>query len=122
MAQVEDHLAVLAPHKPRLATAAPSAADAAAAEALGAEGGSRSGGADALAAEAAATPAAPAADEAAALAADPDDPQVKAALGYHARLSKLLRVLSGETPIALALEFLYSHNHADLQVGGVMQR
>ncbi|GIL83332.1 hypothetical protein Vretimale_11311 [Volvox reticuliferus] len=33
-----------------------------------------------------------------------------------ARLTKLRDILSGKTPIALYLDFLYRHNHADLQV------
>ncbi|GIL52990.1 hypothetical protein Vafri_8707 [Volvox africanus] len=33
-----------------------------------------------------------------------------------ARLTKLHDILSGKTPIALYLDFLYRHNHADLQV------
>jgi hypothetical protein len=32
------------------------------------------------------------------------------------KLTKLRDILSGKTPIALNLEFLYTHNKADLQV------
>ncbi len=32
------------------------------------------------------------------------------------KLTKLRDILSGKTPIALNLEFLYMHNKADLQV------
>lgn len=35
---------------------------------------------------------------------------------HRARLADVKRILSGSLPIALHLEFLYSHNHADLQV------
>ena len=35
---------------------------------------------------------------------------------YMARHTKLKGILTGFTPIGLHLEFLYSHNHADLQV------
>jgi 26S proteasome regulatory subunit N2 len=34
------------------------------------------------------------------------------------KLTKLRDILSGKTPIALNLEFLYTHNKADLQVSG----
>ena len=36
----------------------------------------------------------------------------------RARLGDVKRILAGSLPIALHLEFLYSHNHADLQVVG----
>ena len=35
---------------------------------------------------------------------------------HRARLADVKRILAGSLPIALHLEFLYSHNHADLQV------
>lgn len=35
------------------------------------------------------------------------------------KLTKLRDILSGKTPIGLNLEFLYHHNHADLQVGAL---
>jgi 26S proteasome regulatory subunit N2 len=42
-----------------------------------------------------------------------DSPQVKQ---YKERFGKLKGIITGKTPIGLYLEFLYSHNHADLQV------
>lgn len=36
------------------------------------------------------------------------------------KLTKLRDILSGKTPIALNLEFLYMHNKADLQVWAVL--
>ncbi|PNW70631.1 hypothetical protein CHLRE_17g727950v5 [Chlamydomonas reinhardtii] len=68
------------------------------------------------AAEGAAAPAEGAAamdtDAAAAPAAEPAAPA-----GPHAgRLARLRDILSGKTPIALYLDFLYRHNKADLQV------
>jgi hypothetical protein len=35
---------------------------------------------------------------------------------YAARLEKLKGILSGRTPTGLYLDFLYRHNHADLQI------
>lgn len=35
----------------------------------------------------------------------------------QSRSNKLLRIIRGEASIQLYLEFLHSHNHADLQVG-----
>lgn len=35
---------------------------------------------------------------------------------HRSRLADVKRILAGSLPIALHLEFLYSHNHADLQV------
>jgi 26S proteasome regulatory subunit N2 len=35
---------------------------------------------------------------------------------YLTRFRKLASILSGELPISLYLEFLYSANHADLQI------
>lgn len=36
---------------------------------------------------------------------------------YMERYDRLKGIISGATSIGLYLEFLYSHNHADLQVG-----
>jgi 26S proteasome regulatory subunit N2 len=63
------------------------------------------------------TPAAAAAAPAAAAAANgvpPPAPELSAEM--RDKLTKLRDILSGKTPIALNLEFLYMHNKADLQV------
>jgi hypothetical protein len=81
--------------------------------------------------EAAAAPAAAGAEDAAA-AMDTDAPAAPAAAAANGgpppapelspemkdKLTKLRDILSGKTPIALNLEFLYMHNKADLQVRG----
>jgi len=40
----------------------------------------------------------------------------RAEQAYLTRFRKLASILSGELPISLYLEFLYSANHADLQI------
>ncbi|GLC33568.1 hypothetical protein PLESTF_001799400 [Pleodorina starrii] len=60
--------------------------------------------------------AAPAAATAAAAEGDGAAAAAAAAGPLAAKLSKLRDILSGKTPIALHLDFLYRHNHADLQV------
>ncbi len=47
---------------------------------------------------------------------EPLSPEQQAAVQYHDRYGRLQRILSGEVPIALSMDFLFSHNHADLQV------
>lgn len=49
-------------------------------------------------------------DEAAGISSDLYGPQ------YKERLKHLKDILSGKTPIGLYLEFLYRHNHSDLQI------
>lgn len=40
----------------------------------------------------------------------------KAVQQYLDRHQKVKKIVSGEVPISLYLEFLFSHNHADLQI------
>ena len=40
---------------------------------------------------------------------------------FKARVAKLLRIVSGEVPVDLILRFLYSKNHADMQVVDLMK-
>jgi len=40
---------------------------------------------------------------------------------FKARVAKLLRIVSGEVPVDLTLRFLYSKNHADMQVLDLMK-
>ncbi|KAG2490998.1 hypothetical protein HYH03_010670 [Edaphochlamys debaryana] len=91
---------------PAAAPAAPPAAPAEAPAAAAADGAAAME-TDVPAAAAAPAPAAAAADAAA--AATPAGP-------HAAKLAKLRDILSGKTPIALHLDFLYRHNKADLQV------
>ncbi|KAG2454480.1 hypothetical protein HYH02_001498 [Chlamydomonas schloesseri] len=86
---------------------APAAAAAAAAPAEGAA--APADGDAAMDTDAAAAAPAPAEPAAAAAAAAPAGP-------HAARLARLRDILSGKTPIALYLDFLYRHNQADLQV------
>ena len=71
------------------------------------------------ASEAGSAPAATEPSTAAAPAAVPEESEeVKT---HRARLADVKRILAGSLPIALHLEFLYSHNHADLQVGPLIR-
>uniref|UniRef100_A0A061QUJ8 26S proteasome non-ATPase regulatory subunit 1 homolog n=1 Tax=Tetraselmis sp. GSL018 TaxID=582737 RepID=A0A061QUJ8_9CHLO len=82
---------------------------------------------------AAAAPEAPAAEESAAAAADGAQDMEAEAAGqaaearpppqdtpevaqYKERFERLRSIITGKTPINLYLEFLYSHNHSDLQI------
>lgn len=56
------------------------------------------------------TDAAAAADAAPAISLTPEEQR------YVERYDRLKGIISGATSIGLYLEFLYSHNHADLQV------
>lgn len=99
MAQVGEHLDALSP---RPAAAAPAAPQQPAEQPVGA---------DNMDTDAADTPA-PQADSAPAdtqEAAQPLSPQA-------AQHQKLHGILTGSTPIQLYLEFLYTHNHADVQI------
>ena len=57
-----------------------------------------------------------AADEAADAAAASSTAQGEERTPYAERLAKLKGILSGETPISLTLQFLYSHNRSDLLI------
>ena len=60
---------------------------------------------------------APQAPESAAAAAAAEPQQAAQPQGPHAQRCQRLRgILTGSTPIQLYLEFLYTHNHADLQI------
>mmetsp|Transcript_32576 Transcript_32576/g.103783 ORF Transcript_32576/g.103783 Transcript_32576/m.103783 type:complete len:1598 (-) Transcript_32576:13-4806(-) len=96
--RVKDVLQALAPARPRAEGAAP------AAPAAGTEGAD-----DAMDTADGAAPAAPAPEPAAAEEAPPLSP-------YHVALDKLVSVLTGDVPIQLLMEFLYSKNHADLLI------
>ncbi|XP_024382538.1 26S proteasome non-ATPase regulatory subunit 1 homolog A [Physcomitrium patens] len=48
--------------------------------------------------------------------ADVSAPPVEERTSYTERLTKLKGILSGETPISLTLQFLYSHNRSDLLI------
>lgn len=49
-------------------------------------------------------------------ASEPSTAEQQAAAQYHERYGRLKRILSGEVPITLTMDFLFSNNHADLQV------
>lgn len=49
-------------------------------------------------------------------APEPPTAEQQAAAQFHERYGRLKRILSGEIPITLTMDFLFSHNHADLQV------
>ncbi|MEW5315325.1 MAG: hypothetical protein WDW38_006765 [Sanguina aurantia] len=108
LTKVQAQLDLLAPAAP---TAAASAATAAAASAPAEESGATAMDADAAgdAAAAGGSSAAPGA------AAGPSDADLNS-IAYRVKLDRLRDILSGKTPIGLYLDFLYRHNHADLQV------
>ncbi|KAK9829302.1 hypothetical protein WJX72_005032 [[Myrmecia] bisecta] len=120
LAKVGEHLASIAPAMPAPAPAAPAAdANGAAAapattEANGAAGpAAADGAADAAAATANGGASAMETDEPSTAPQPAASPE---AVQYAERFAKVKRIISGEAPITLYLEFLYSHNHADLQI------
>ncbi|KAK9822620.1 hypothetical protein WJX74_011008 [Apatococcus lobatus] len=125
VAEKLDSLAPPPPPQPAAAAAAPAAnGDAPAVPTPSAPAATDNGAADGASAmetdDAGKAPeagSAPAATEPTAAAAPAPAPEESEEVKSHrARLADVKRILAGSLPIALHLEFLYSHNHADLQI------